>query len=104
MVKSQCPLLSAQHKKVWLDFVLAHKDWTLEDWKHVIWSDETKINCLRSDIKKWAWKKVGEGLSDRLVQGIVKFGGGSLMWGYMSWDGVGYCYKIDGRMDAELYS
>ena len=44
VAKSQCPLLSAQHKKVWLDFALAHKDWTLEDWKHVIWSDETKIN------------------------------------------------------------
>ena len=31
VVKSQHPLLSAQHKKVWLDFALAHKDWTLED-------------------------------------------------------------------------
>ena len=41
---------------------------------------------------------------DRLVQGTVKFGGGSLMmWGCMSWDGVGYFYKIDGRMDGELY-
>ena len=89
---------------MWLDFALAHKDWTLEDWKHVILSDETKINLLGSDGKKWAWKKVGEGLSDRLVQGTVKFGGGSLMmWGCMSWDGVGYSCKIDGRMDAELY-
>ena len=26
------------------------------------------------------------------------------MWGCMSWDGVGYSCKIDGRMDAELYS
>ena len=84
---------------MWLDFALAHKDWTLEDWKHVIWSDKTKINCLRSDGKKWAWKKAGEGLSDRLVQGTVKFGGGSLMmWGCMSWDGDGYSCKIDGRM------
>ena len=105
VVKSKCPLLSAQYKKVQLDFALAHKDWTLEYWKCVIWSDETKINCLGSDGKKWAWKKAGEGLSDRLVQGTVKFGGGSLMmWGCMSWDGVGYSCKIDGRMDAELYS
>ena len=26
------------------------------------------------------------------------------MWGCMSWDGVGYCCKIDGRMDGEFYS
>ena len=40
----------------------------MNDWKHVIWSDETKINCIGSDGRKWAWKKAGEGLSDRLVE------------------------------------
>ena len=43
-------------------------------------------------------------MSDRLVQGIVKFGGGSLIfWGCMFWEGVGYGTKIDGRMDADLF-
>ena len=23
-------------------WILAHKDWTVEDWKRVVWSDETK--------------------------------------------------------------
>ncbi len=48
---------------------------------------------------------MGEGLSNRLVQGTQKFGGGSLMmWGCMLWEGVGYACKIDGRMDGELYT
>jgi hypothetical protein len=52
----------------------------------------------------WGWKKAGEGLNDRLVQGTVKFGGGSMMvWGCITWQGVGYLAKIDGRMDADLY-
>ena len=55
-----------------MDFAESHKDWTVEDWKRVIWSDETKINRLGSDGKKWVWKRPGEGLSDRLVQGTVK--------------------------------
>ena len=29
--------------------------------------------------KKWVWKMPGEGLSDRLVQRTVKFGGGFLI-------------------------
>ena len=49
-------------------------------------------------------KKAGEGLSDRLLEGTVKFGGGSLMmWGCMTWQGIGYASKIDGRMDGDLY-
>jgi hypothetical protein len=104
VVKSKHPLLSAKHRKARLDFAYAHKDWTLEDWKQVIWSDETKINRLGSDGCKWPWKMAGEGLSDRLVEGTVKFGGGSLMlWGCMTWNGVGYATKIDGRMDGDLY-
>jgi hypothetical protein len=50
------------------------------------------------------YKKAGEGLSDHLVEGTKKFGGGSLMiWGCMTCDGPGYATKIDGRMDANLY-
>ena len=76
----------------------------MENWKRVIWSDETKVNCLGSDGKKWVWKIPGEGLSDRLVQGTVKFGGGFLMiLGCMFWDGPGYAAKIDGKMDADLF-
>ena len=104
VVKTKRPLLSAKHRKACFDFAYAHKDWTLDNWKRVIWSDETKINCLGSDGRKWVWKKSGERLSDRLVEGTVKFGGGSVMiWGCMTWEGVGYAAKIDGRMDGDLY-
>ncbi len=104
VVKRKRPLLTKRHRRERLDFAIAHQDWTVDDWKMVVWSDETKINRLGSDGRKWVWKKAGEGLSDRLVQGTKKFGGGSLMvWGCMLWDGVGYACKIDGRMDGDLY-
>src|SRR5579863_9446168 len=97
--KAKKPLLTKRHIRQRLAFARKYQHWTVEDWKRVIWSDETKINRLGSDGRKWAWKKAGEGLSDRLVQGTLKFGGGSLMmWGCMTWEGVGYAAKIDGRM------
>ena len=50
------------------------------------------------------WKEAGEGLSDRMVEGTVKFGGGNLMmWGCMSWEGIGFACRIEGKMDADLY-
>jgi len=104
VVKRKRPLLTKRHMRDRLDFAIAHKDWTVEDWRKVVWSDETKINRLGSDGRKWVWKKAGEGLSERLVEGTKKFGGGSLMmWGCMMWEGVGYGCKIDGRMDGDLY-
>ena len=103
VVKLKCLLLSARHCKACLDFAYARKDWTMEDWKKVIWSDETKINHLGSDGYKWAWKGAGEGLNDRLVEGTLKFGGSSLMmWGCMTWEGVGFASKIDGRMGTSI--
>ena len=76
----------------------------MEDWKKVVWSDETKINCLGSDGRKWLWKKAGECLSDRVVEGKLEFGRGCVMvWGCMMWESVGYACKIDGRIDRDLY-
>src|SRR5258706_15602075 len=104
VVKKKRPMLSRHHRKERMDFAISHKEWTLEDWKRVVWSDETKVNFLGSDGRKWAWERVGEPLSDRLVQGTKRFGGGSVMvYGCMTWDGVGMACKIDGRMDGELY-
>jgi hypothetical protein len=49
-----------------------------------VWSDETKINCLGSDGRKWVWKKKG------------KFGGGSLMmWSCVFWEECGYACQIE---------
>ena len=104
VVKKKKPLLSQKHRKERMGFAIRHKDWTLEDWKRMVWSDETKVNHLGSDGRKCTWKRAGEGLSDRLVEGIVKFGGGSVMlWGCMLWDGPGYACRIDGRMDGDLF-
>jgi hypothetical protein len=37
------PGLSEEMKKVRLGFTLRYEDWILEDWKNVIWSDETSV-------------------------------------------------------------
>jgi transposase len=102
--KIKKPRLSSAHRRKRLEFAICHQHWTIEDWKRVVWSDETKINRLGSDGRKWVWKKPNTPLDDRCVQGTVKFGGGSLMiWGCMTSQGVGYCCQIEGKMNAALY-
>ena len=46
---------------------------------------------------------LGEGLSNRLVEGTVKFGGGSVMlWDCMTWKWIGFAYGIEGKMGADI--
>ena len=50
------------------------------------------------------WKETGEGLSDLLVEGTVKFRGGNIIiWGCMGWEGIGYICKIERKMNGEVY-
>jgi transposase len=104
VVKAKRPLLKAQHRKARLSFALKYQNWTVDDWKRVLWSDETKINKIGSDGHQYVWKKAGEPLSDRTTQPTVKFGGGNIMvWGCMGWNGVGMLAEIEGRMDSAQY-
>jgi transposase len=103
--KKKKPRLLPRHVRERMDFALRHQYWTVEDWKQIVWSDETKVNRLGSDGREWTWRRPGDELTPKDVQGTVKFGGGSLMlWGCMTAEGVGYSCRIDGRMDAELYT
>ena len=63
VVKQHKPFLTKHHRRERLDFAIAYKYWTFNDWKRVVWLGETNIDCLGSDGKKWVWKKAGEGLS-----------------------------------------
>ena len=104
VVKAKKPRLLPCHIRQCYEFALKYKDWTEEDWHHVIFSDESKINRLGSDGRVWVWKKQEAPHTAQHVQGTVKFGGGSLMvWGCMTAEGVGFMCRIDVRMDAVLY-
>jgi hypothetical protein len=102
--KQKKPKLWAKNIKARLDFARRHKDWTVEDWKRIIWSDETKINRFGSDGRSWCWIGDGEDLQERHIKQVVKYGGGSVMiWGCMTSEGPGFMCKIEGTMDRHLY-
>ena len=103
--KKKKPRLLSRHKSRRLKFALRYQHWTVEDWERVVFSDETKITFLGPDGLKWVWKEPGGALTEQHVEGTVKFGGGSLMmWGCMMAQGVGHACRIDGNMDAQLYT
>jgi transposase len=102
--KKKKPMLSQKNVRKRLAWCKAHVHWTLDDWKRVIWSDETKINRFNSDGRTWAWIRDGETVKSRHVKPTVKHGGGSIMlWSAITYAGVGWMCRIEGNMDKTLY-
>lgn len=70
----------------------------------MMWTDETKINQIGSDGRKWVWRRPGQVLDGRCVDETVKFGGGNVMiWGCMLAYGVGIACRIEGTMTGKVY-
>jgi transposase len=102
--KIRKPKLNKKQIHQHLEFAKKYQNWTVNDWKKVLWSDETKINRYMSDGINYCWVNEEEGISEKQILETVKFGGGNIMiWGCMVWDGPGYISKIDGNMDTNLY-
>lgn len=103
-VKKNKPALSDKNVKARLKFAKDHKNWTTDDWKRVIWSDESKFNRFQSDGKQYCWRKPGERLQRHHVKQTVKHGGGNIMvWGCFTWWHVGPLHLVEGIMRKEDY-
>ena len=66
------------HRRVRLEFAERHLEWTMDDWKRVWWSDETKINRLGSDGRDQVWVDKENRQDHRRMKQTVKFGEGNL--------------------------
>ncbi|KAG1931641.1 hypothetical protein F2P79_021521 [Pimephales promelas] len=74
------PLLSAKNRKLRLQFAQAHRNWTIEDWKNVAWS-ESRFLLRHSD--GWWWWCHGVGI--------------------FSWHSLGPLVPIEHRCNATAY-
>jgi len=102
-VKQKRPQLEPRHERERKTFARNHLDWGVEEWQNVVFSDECKLLVIDSSGRDYCWKKPGTRLLRHQVTPTRKFGGGSIMvWGCMTFQGVGYLTKIEGGLDAAL--
>ena len=86
------PGLTEEMKKARLQFALDHKDWTFEDWKKVIWSDETSIVIGHRRGGYRIWRRAEERWNKSCIRprwkGYTEF----QFWGCFSYDKRGPCH------------
>ncbi len=98
------PLLSAKNRKRRLQFTQAHQNWTIEDWKNVAWSDESRFLLRHSDGRVRIWRKEHESMDPSCLVLMVQAGGrGVMVWGIFSWHTLGPLVPIEYRLNATAY-
>lgn len=95
------PFISEQNRKKLLDFDVTKP---IEFWENVIFTDETKINIIRSDGRTRVWRKTKTTFKLEHLSPTIKHGGGNvLIFGCISASGVGNFTFIEGTMDKRVY-
>lgn len=104
-IKKKKPFLKPIHMKKRLAQAKAHQYWTNNDWRRMVFSDETKVNVWGSDGVKYYWKRPDDKLQFHHLDLTVKGNNGSVMvWGCITYEGPGYaCQITDGTMKKEDY-
>ena len=84
------PLNSEANWKKRLQFAREHKDWTLEQWKKVMWSNESRFTLFQSDGCIRVRREGNEVMHPSCLVFTVQACWGSVMiWGWFSWSDLG---------------
>ncbi|PZC72334.1 hypothetical protein B5X24_HaOG211312 [Helicoverpa armigera] len=82
------PKLTAQHRRDRLQFARDHVDWTINQWRAVLFLEETRVCLFCNDRRRRVYRRQGESFAQACIQETMEYGGGSCMfWGGMSIDG-----------------
>jgi len=75
-----------------------------ENWRNILWSDESKVNMCGSDGKTFVRRPALMEYKPKYTKKSMKHGGGNIkVWACFSWYGVGPIFWIKENMNAKMY-
>ena len=100
-VATRKPFVSEANRKKWLQFALEHKDWTVEQWKKVMWSDKIRFTLFQSNGRVRVRREMHEVIHPSCIVPTVQASGGSVMiWGCINWSGRGSASLCGNKMKS----
>ena len=101
------PLLQPQNKSKRLAWAKRYRNFTVEDWKKVLFTDESKFELLGCNRRAYVRRRPHERLMQQCIKPTVKHGGGNIqVWGCSAYSGVGDLHRINytDQREVPLYS
>ncbi|GBM26785.1 hypothetical protein AVEN_127745-1 [Araneus ventricosus] len=96
---TRVPLLTECHRQLRLKWAREHRDWTMDEWKRVAWSDESRFLIHLVDGRVRVRHLSGE----QLFLSCTADGGGIMLWGTFSWAALGHVVVVKQTMQAANY-
>ena len=99
------PRLTAQHRRLRLDFSRNHVNWRLHNWQSVLFTDESRFTVSSNDRRNRVWRGPGERFHAENIVETARFGDGSVMvWGGICLQGrTDLVVLQQGTMTAQRY-
>jgi hypothetical protein len=95
---TKTPGLNEKMRAARLEFCQLYRHWTLEDWKNVIWTDETSVvlNARRGGRLR-VWRKANERFLKPVTRVCYKGFSEFIFWGCFSYERKGpmHCWKTE---------
>ncbi|GFT82662.1 transposable element Tc1 transposase [Trichonephila clavipes] len=98
------PYISEVNRKRRLEFAMKYKNKSMDFWKKVIFSDESKFEIFTLPSIRKIWRKNKTAFEPKNVLPTLKRDGGTVMvWGCVAHNGAGNLAFIDNKMNALAY-
>ncbi|XP_054745606.1 transposable element Tcb2 transposase [Anastrepha obliqua] len=97
------PFLNEKMRQKRYRWAKTHENWTVEHWKNVIFSDESKFNLFGSDGIHHVRRRSGERYKTGCILPTVRQSVGRMVWVCLSYDGTKTLTLIDGRVNGDAY-
>ncbi len=96
------PFISSSNRRKRLAWAKEHLAWTSDQWKSVLWSDESPF-LLRFAGRARVWRFHNERYSPQTTVATVKHDKKINVWGCFSFAGVGHLHQVQGTLDQHQY-
>ena len=103
-IAAKKPLLSKTNTKKRYAFGKKFRHWTTQRWRAVMYSDESSFELFPSKFRIPIRRRSHEKFYSQCLQPTVKHSGGTVMvWGCISYYGMGNLVVLEGRVNKDMY-
>jgi transposase len=97
------PFINEKNSKIRFKWAQERLDWE-EEWKFVVWSDESRFEVFGGDGRTYVWRKPKEKYDAECLIPTFKSGRkGTMVWGCFCLYGLGPLVRINGKQTANDY-